>query len=158
MIKRYSLEEAAKYHKLDYWEINRAIGYTMEPDTKGFDTITYYGESLNNVTGSNKRPEWIYILANKYMSGILKIGFTTTSIHQRVTEINAATGVIYPWFPVFGYKTSSGYYLEKEIHRYMEGLGIRINQAREGFEIDIDTAIDIIETIGSNYKLGNVNK
>ena len=156
MLKRLSLEEAAKYHKLDLWDTKRAIAFTLTPGDDGFETVTYYGDSLRDIVGSNKRPEWIYVLVNKHIPGILKIGFTTTSIHQRVTEINAATGVITPWFPVFGYKCCNGYLLEQEIHRYLEGIGSRINEAREGFELDIDTAIDIIETIGSKYKFENL--
>lgn len=158
MIKRLSPEEAAKYRKLEEHQYSYAIGYTLTPDTDGFEIVTYYGESLHDIVGSTKRPEWIYVLANKHMPGILKIGFTKTSVYQRVNEINAPTGVIWPWFPVYSYKTTNGYFLEQELHRYMEGLGIRINQAREGFELDVDTAIDIIETIGSKYILANVDK
>lgn len=157
MIKRLSPDEAAKYRKLEEYEFDRAIGFTLTPDTDGFELVTYFGDSLHEIIGSTKRPEWIYVLANKHMPGILKIGFTKTSVYQRVNEINAPTGVISPWFPVFTYKTANGYFLEQELHRYMEGLGIRINPSREGFELDVDTAIDIIETIGSKYIIVDVD-
>lgn len=156
MLKRFTHEEAAKLHKLNDFELDRAIGFTLTPDIDGFDIVTYYGESLNNVIGSSQKPEWIYILVNKYMPGILKIGYTTTSVYQRVNEINAATGVVHPWVPCYTYKTANGYFLEREIHKYMEALGIRINPNREGFELDIDTAIDIIEMIGNKYVIKNV--
>lgn len=158
MMKRFSLEEASKYRKLYSWESQyiKAIGFTLEPDGNGFDDVTYYGESLKEIVGSKKKPEWIYILANKYLPGILKIGYTTTSITQRVNEINASTGVLYPYFPVFGYKCANAYQLEQEVHKYLEGIGIRINPAREGFEIEIDDAIEVIENLGSRYRIENI--
>lgn len=152
MLKQFSSEEAANYHKLEGTQCSIAIGYTLTPDDKGFDDVTYYGESLHDVNGSNRKPEWIYVLANKHMPNILKIGFTATSVYQRVNQINAATGVISPWISVFTYKTCSGLQLEREIHKYLESLGTRINPSREGFDIQIDTAIDIIEKIGERYK------
>lgn len=158
MMKRFSLEEASKYRKIDPWELKyvKAIGFTLESDGNGFEDVTYFGESLKDVVGSRKKPEWIYILANKYLPGILKIGWTTTSIHQRVKEINSSTGVLYPYFPVFGFKCANGYQLEQEIHRYLQGIGIRINPVREGFEIEIDEAIEVVENLGFRYRMENI--
>lgn len=156
MLTRFTPEEAKLHrriydHELDYVE---AIGFTLLPsEQEGFEDVVYYGHSLKGVVHSNKKPEWIYILSNKHMPGILKIGFTRTSVNQRVGEINASTGVVYPWFPVFAYKCANGFQLEQEIHRYLSGLGIRINDAREGFEIEIDEAIEIVENIGSRYRM-----
>lgn len=155
MLTRLTAKQAVKYRKLDYWELSYATGFTLSEDKDKFEIVTYYGESLDDIIGSRQRPDWIYILANKYMPGILKIGFTTISINQRVNQINGATGLVYPWFPVFGYKCCDGYHLEQRIHKYLEDIGTRINRAREGFEIEIDDAIDIVELIGSEYKLKN---
>lgn len=159
MLTRFTLDEAKSYRilrddELDYVE---AIGFTLStPSEDGFQDVVYYGHSLKGVVHSNKKPEWIYILSNKHMPGILKIGFTRTSVNQRVNEINAPTGVVSPWFPVFAYKCANGFHLEREIHKYLEGLGIRINSAREGFEIEIDEAIEIIETLGNRYRFSNL--
>lgn len=159
MLKRFTLEEAKSYRRLQDDEVDyvEAIGFTLSPSNNiGFEDVIYYGHSLKGVVESNKKPEWIYILSNKHMPGILKIGFTRTSVHQRVNEINAPTGVISPWFPVFAYKCANGFHLEQEIHKYLEGLGIRINSAREGFEIEIDEAIEVVETLGNRYRFGDL--
>jgi hypothetical protein len=155
-MKRITEEEGLNLRKLDYWEVKyvKPIAFSLSDyDAEGFQTVTYYGESLKDLINSSKKPEWVYVLANQSIPGILKIGYTTTSIPQRTREINSSTGVITPWFPVFGYKCASGYMLEQEIHRYLENLGIRVNPNREGFEIDIDTAIEIIEDLGKKYTI-----
>ena len=156
MMKRFTLEEAKAYRRLHEDEVAyvESIGFTLSPSIEsGFEEVTYYGHSLKGVVHSSKRPEWIYVLSNKHIPGILKIGYTRTSVNQRVIEINAPTGVVYPWFPVFSYKCANGFHLEQEIHRYLEGLGIRINDAREGFQIEIDEAIEVIERLGNRYRM-----
>lgn len=156
-MKVLSPAEAEKFRKIDYWELSYidaiAITLTPDPDDSKFEIVTYYGESIQELNGSRRKPEWIYILMNKHMPGILKIGYTSKSIYQRVSSINAATGVVSPWIIAFGYKCIDGYQLEQAIHTRLTNMGIRINSKREGFEIDIDAAIDIVEEIGSKYSL-----
>jgi len=69
-------------------------------------------------------------------------------VTQRVQEINSATGVITPWFPVFKYKCINSRVLEQAVHQHLEGLGHRINPKREGFEIESNIAIGIIKELG----------
>jgi T5orf172 domain-containing protein len=153
---RIGLDEARKLRRLEPWEMRyvEAIAFTLSPDPEDskFELVTYYGESLRELNGSRRKPEWIYVLMNKLCHGILKIGYTSKSIYQRVNEINSATGVISPWIIAFGYKCIDGYQLEQELHRYLENKGIRINPKREGFELEIDDAIDIIEEIGARFR------
>ena len=163
MLKKISKEDAHFHMKLDHEDptmLGRAIAFTLtpceEPGYEGWEEITYYGESVYDASGAIRKPEWVYVLVNKSSPGICKIGMTTTSVTQRVNEINSATGVITPWYPVYSYKCVNSYYLEQEVHKYLEDKGHRINPRREGFDIDSNTAILIIEELGVKYQTNNL--
>jgi hypothetical protein len=154
-MKRITLEEANYYIKLeetDPYRCRKAVAFTLTPSTdpgfEGWEDVTYFGEGILDPTLSVKKPEWVYVLVNKTIPGICKIGMTTTSVTQRVQEINSATGVITPWFPVFKYKCINSRVLEQAVHQHLEGLGHRINPKREGFEIESNIAIGIIKELG----------
>ena len=154
-MKHITPEEAHYYVKLDKpdpYKMRKAVAYTLtpcdEPGFEGWEDVTYYGEGILDPTLSIKKPEWVYILVNKSIPGICKIGMTTTSVTQRVREINYATGVITPWFPVFKYKCINSRLLEKAVHEHLEARGYRVNPRREGFEISSNIAVQIIEELG----------
>lgn len=149
-------EEARKYIKLGAGELFRAVAFTLTPcqevGMEGWEDVTYYGPAIQDPSGGIKKPEWVYVLVNQGIPGICKIGMTTTSVAQRTQEINSATGVITPWYPVYSFKCVNSYHLEQEIHKYLEDRGTRINPNREGFNIDSNTAISIIEELGKAYQ------
>jgi hypothetical protein len=154
-MKRITLEETHHYVELtedDPYRIRKAVAYTLtpcdEPGWEGWEAVTYYGEGILDPTDSIKKPEWVYVLVNKSMPGICKIGMTTTSVNQRIKEINSATGVITPWFSVFKYKCINSRVLEKAVHDHLEKLGYRVNPKREGFEMSSKDAIKVIKEMG----------
>lgn len=154
-MKHITPEEAHFYVKLDKpdpYKMRKAVAYTLtpsnEPGFEGWEDVTYYGEGILDPTLSINKPEWVYVLVNKSIPGICKIGMTTTSVTQRVREINYATGVITPWFPVFKYKCINSRVLEKAVHEHLEKLGYRVNPKREGFEIPSGVAVEVIEELG----------
>jgi hypothetical protein len=154
-MKHITPEEAHYYVKLksgDPYICRKAVAFTLtpskEPEYKGWEDVTYYGEGILDPSFSIQKPEWVYVLVNKSIPGICKIGMTTTSVSQRVKEINYATGVITPWFPVYKYKCINSRILEKAVHEHLESLGHRVNSKREGFEIPSSVAIDIIKHLG----------
>ena len=154
-MKKITLEETKYYIKLteeDPNKMRKAVAFTLtptvEPGWEGWEDVTYYGEGIIDPTLSIKKPEWVYVLVNKSIPGICKIGMTTTSVNQRVKEINQATGVITPWFSVFKYKCINSRVLEKAVHDHLEKLGYRVNPKREGFEISSKDAITVIESLG----------
>lgn len=156
---RITPEEAHFYIKLDPGPTtmcSRAVAFTLtpctEPGWEGWEDVTYYGESIFDASGAIRKPEWVYVLVNKSMPGVCKIGMTTTTVRQRVDEINSATGVITPWFPVYSYKCVNAYILEQEVHTELEKSGFRINPRREGFEITSNDAIALIEKLGQRYQ------
>lgn len=154
-IKRISAEESQFYVPLKRGDMDRAIAFALFPSKEypGWEEVKYFGESIFDASGAIRKPEWVYVLVNKSVPGICKIGMTTTSVTQRVHEINGATGVITPWFPVFEYKCVNSKYLERDVHEYLEKNGYRVNPRREGFEIDSLTASSIIERLGEKYQV-----
>jgi hypothetical protein len=153
-MKRINPEDAHFYVKLtgdDPRKMEKAVAFTLtDSDMPGWQDVTYYGEGILDPTSSVKNPEYVYVLVNKTMPGICKIGMTTTSVNQRVKEINSATGVVSPWFSVFKYKCMNSRVLEKAVHDKLESLGYRVNPKREGFEIDSNTAIELIKELGES--------
>jgi hypothetical protein len=163
-MKRITQDEAKQYRKLESnthfrHNMRQAIAFTLTPidNEPGWETVTYYGASWIDPTQIPQRPHYIYVLVNPSIPGICKIGYTTTTVYDRTKQINSATGVIAPWYPVFTYKCPNGHMLEQEIHTYLEDIGVRINPNREGFIIDTDSARNIIENIGKKYKSNEIN-
>ena len=154
-MKHISPEEAHYYVKLDKpdpYKMRKAVAYTLtpcdEPGFEGWEDVTYYGEGILDPTLSIRKPEWVYVLVNKSIPGICKIGMTTNTVDERVKEINQATGVITPWFPVFKYKCINSRLLEKAVHEHLEARGYRVNPRREGFEISSNIAIEVVKQFG----------
>ena len=165
-MKRITVEETKQYRVLTHEYLRRngmhhvtAFTLTHIPDEPGWEQVTYYGKRyIDPILDTNpNRPHYIYILVNPSVPGICKIGYTTTTVYQRVKEINKATGVITPWDPIFAYKCSDGRALERDIHEELEVMGVRVNNKREGFNIDTDSARAIIEKLGKNYKINDIN-
>ena len=163
-MKRITPEEAHFYIKLeesDPLRIKKAVAYTLtpskEPEFQGWEDVTYYGEGIIDHTLGVRKPEWVYVLINKSVPGICKIGMTTTSVGQRIREINSATGVIRPWYCVFMYKCTNSRALEKAVHEKLERLGYRVNPKREGFEIPSIYASEIIKELGEKLKVSAKN-
>ena len=164
-MERLTVEQAKSYTKLHTEEItslSRAVAFTLapceEPGYEGWEDVTYYAEGIQDPSFATKKAEYVYVLVNSGVPGICKIGMTTTSVNQRVHEINSATGVITPWYPVFSYKCVNSYYLEQEVHKYLQNRGHRVNPNREGFDIDSNTAISVIESLGGKYQANHTTK
>ena len=162
-LKRITAEEAQYYIEVDRsdpFRWSKTVAYTLTP-TKNprlaadgdWDDVTYYCEGILDPTLSVRKPEWVYVLVNKGVPGICKIGMTTTSVRQRVHEINSATGVITPWIPVYKYECINSLTLEQAVHLELQRLGYRVNPRREGFEIPSNEAIKVIERLGKELTI-----
>jgi hypothetical protein len=163
-MKRLTQQEAQQYRKLDpdidfKYNMKSAIAFTLESDPlyPGYETVTYYGPSWVDPTNIPQHPHYVYVLVNPSIPGVCKIGYTTTTVYDRVRQINMAVGVIMPWYPVFVYKCPNGAMLEREVHDELERLGARINPKREGFYMSSDTARNIIERLGKKYETSGLS-
>ncbi len=134
------------------YNMKQATAFTLTTKEDGWDHVTYYGDPWLDPKDAAYKPHFLYVLVNPGMPGICKIGYTTKTVYERCRQINASTGVVTPWYPVFAYKCPSGPLLEKEVHNFLENSGKRVNLKREGFEIDSKEAIEIIESLGKKYK------
>jgi hypothetical protein len=157
MIQRIMQEEAQFYRRLEpqndfVYNMNQAVGFTLSPLDERWDQVDYYGDAWIDPSYGIYKPHYVYVLVNPSIPGICKVGFTKKTVYNRCRQINSATGVITPWYPVFIYKCPSGPLLEKDVHKYLENQGKRVNLKREGFEIDSIEAIKIIEQLGEKYK------
>jgi hypothetical protein len=166
-MKRITQEETKNYRPLQQGYLNRngmyhAAAFTLTPipNEPGWEQVTYYGKRFVDPLrdDSSNRPHYVYVLINPSIPGICKIGYTTTTIYQRVNEINKATGVMLDWEPTFAYKCPDGRALERDVHEYLATRGVRINKRREGFAIDSDSARAIIEKLGKKYKISEENE
>jgi hypothetical protein len=156
-MKRITQDQAKYRLKIDFEDelgLINADAYTLIPskDSK-WDEVTYYTQAIVDPTGTVFKPEWIYVLVNKGIPGICKIGMTTISVTQRIKEINAATGVITPWFSVYKHKCINSREIERRVHSKLQAMGARVNTKREGFECSTDLAISIIKEVASEFEI-----
>lgn len=155
-------DEAHYYIKLTGKSTRRATHYTLLPSTDpnypGHDSdgktmwedVIYLAEAVYDASGAVRKPEYVYVLVNESMPGMVKIGMTTTSVMQRVHEINRATGVPTPWIPVFDYKCMRSDLLEAELHEYFDSY--RVSDNREMFRVDSISVQNAIESLGGKYR------
>lgn len=161
-MERITEAEAKFYRKLNpkvdfMYNMKQATAFTLTKDEEGWDNVTYYGEPWIDPTECVYKPHYVYVLVNASLPGVCKIGYTTKTVYERCRQINAATGVITPWYPVFAYKCPNGRMLEAEVHQYLENRGKRISINKEGFEIDSSEAVKVIENLGKKYQNSTEN-
>jgi len=156
-IRRITVEEAIEngYQKLpprkwvkkdskvfpDFYTI------TPDPDREGWDNIEYYQKSSKNPKDRSK-VGWVYILTNESHPGILKIGHTTTSVNNRVKQLNS-TGVLGEWKPVEAFMCLDSYALEQDVHRALDEF--RSQDNREFFNISLMEATEIVKHYLKDY-------
>lgn len=159
-IRRITPEQADKYVACIDDQLNTpAYYFTLTPDSNhpGWDKVTYYTNRLKHIhiekplTGA----QYIYILTNNTMPGLVKIGFTKNKPSDRVKQINSATGVAQDFTVEYQYPCFNAHDLESEIHTYLDNNGFRINKKKEFFNISVSEAISVVERLGSPYKMAD---
>ena len=89
--------------------------------------------------------EFIYILENALMPGLVKIGRTERSVSERVGELSSHTGVPISFTVVKEYEVENSVGAEKMIHERLSNF--RVSDNREFFKMEADDAMDIIESM-----------
>ena len=157
-ITKISPEQAAGFLSAEEDQLNTPITYfTLTPSERGdgWEDVTYYTNRARHI----KMPkgvtncQWIYILSNETMPGLVKIGFTKNKPSERVKQINSATGVPLDFKVEWAYPCFNAHDLEKEIHYYLEEEGFRVNKKKEFFNISLEQARSVVERIGEPYKM-----
>jgi hypothetical protein len=88
--------------------------------------------------------EIVYILTNECMPGLIKIGFTSTSIEQRTKELYSP-GVPYPFECFYAAVVTNGRAIEKKLHYAFSDH--RVPTGKEFFRIDKEKVKAILELI-----------
>jgi hypothetical protein len=97
--------------------------------------------------GKQMKDGRIYVLSNESMPGLVKIGWTSRSVEDRVREL-ATTGV-----PT-GFKIEYEAYVrepakvEQNIHQVLTSRGVRTNSKREFFAIAVPEVISLLQSMG----------
>ena len=162
-ITQISPKKAKKFISCKEDQLNTpAYYYTITPSTstqypaaEGWEDVTYYTNRSRELLVSKPRTgaQYIYVLENELMPGLVKIGFTKNKPSERVKQINAATGVAMDFDVKYQYPCFNAHDLEKEIHIYLESQGFRVNKKKEFFNITVEQAISVIERLGRPYKM-----
>ena len=84
---------------------------------------------------------------------MLKIGFTKNRPAERVKQINAGTGVPLDFKVEWAFACFNAHDLEKEIHTYLQAMGLRVNKRKEFFYITLDKAKEVITKLGELYSM-----
>lgn len=105
--------------------------------------LTYCNNYLQFNVDKATPEDYIYILSRREEKDILKIGMTTRNVQKRVSEINSATGVLYPYSARKVFKVKNCKKVEAEIHALLSEY--RIRPDREFFKISYGSACTIID-------------
>ena len=89
------------------------------------------------------RSGWVYILTNRSMPGLLKIGHTSKTPVLRAAELTASTGVAHPFVVAWAHPVIDHAALEALVHGQLAAF--RVNRKREFFHCSVADAIGIIE-------------
>jgi rhodanese-related sulfurtransferase len=85
----------------------------------------------------------VYILINEAMPGLIKIGRTSTSVQQRIAELNHPSGIPLPFTCYYAAKVSDSVLVEKKLH---EAFGdVRLREKREFFRLSPNRAQAALE-------------
>jgi hypothetical protein len=156
MATKYIKPEYMKYYvQLDTnTEFKYATHHTRIPSPdfpsgSGWERVVYLKEAVLDSSGGVRPIEYVYILVNNSMPGMVKIGMTRKNPHERAKEISSATGVPTPWFVVWYFKCYASRVLEARVHDHLSQY--RVSEDREMFRIDSGTAQRVIEELGDMF-------
>jgi hypothetical protein len=87
-------------------------------------------------------PEIVYVLTNEAMEGMVKIGRTTTSVEQRIRELDN-TSMPLPFQCFYAAEVGNSSLVEGKLHRIFSDKRIRTN--REFFRVDANQVREAIQ-------------
>jgi hypothetical protein len=153
-MKRISESEAYNYIPvLEDFTGSEPVFFTLTPDEKDpeWDIVTYYTARRKNLylNRDGDGDSWIYVLTNKTMPNLVKIGFTDKTPDKRAKQVSRATGVPLEFSVAYAFKCFNAHALEIELHRYLKNY--RINTDREFFQITVDEVKEAITLLGHRY-------
>jgi len=88
-MKRVTQEESQYYIKLKQHQFRKADAFTLIPEENGWDTVVYLANAVLDPSGAVRAPEYVYVLVNKSVPNMVKIGMTTNTPDERARQISA---------------------------------------------------------------------
>jgi len=85
---------------------------------------------------------WVYVLSNKAMAGLVKVGYSMRDPTIRAEEISNSTGVPLPYIVSYRALVVSPNQVEQDVHLALDDK--RVNEKREFFKCKIMEAIQAI--------------
>lgn len=157
-ITKITPEQAQEFISCDEDQLNTPAHYfTLLPSDKGegWEDVRYYTNRPRHIVIPRGvvGAQYIYILSNETMPGLVKVGFTKNKPSERAKQINAATGVALDFKVEWYYPCFNAHALEGEIHAYLEQNGMRVNKKKEFFNVTVEQARAVIERIGEPYRM-----
>ena len=100
---------------------------------------------------------YIYLLSNRHMAGLLKIGLSIRPLQERIAELSSATGVPSPFELEAAFVSTDPQAHERQIH--IELAEFRV-PGKEFFAVHISKAISVAESVcsGPPFYLNANNK
>ena len=154
-MERLTIEQSKEYIpvKENYSDtsIEAAEYFTLTPAKDGWENVTYYTAKKRGIY--NKKGEgdqWVYVLRNSSMPGLYKVGYTKLTPDERAKQLSNATGVPVPYEVAWAYRCYNGELLEGEVHHALKKY--RVNNAREFFQIDLESVKETVNKIGNQFK------
>jgi len=148
-MKYVTPDESHYYIKLPMGKVNKADAFTLLKEEGGWESVVYLACAVLDPSGAVRASEYVYVLVNKSVPNMVKIGMTTNTPDERARQISAATGIATPWIPVYSYQCYRSDLLESEVHHHLREH--RVSKNREMFNIDSHTAQRVIEDLGYKY-------
>ena len=96
--------------------------------------------------------EYVYILINSSLPGLLKIGKTSRTPEERAAELSQNTNMPTPFMVAYEEQIPDSTTAEKFIHEELKNQGYRINDSREFFSIPLKEAIQIVSLVASHVR------
>jgi len=115
----------------------------------GWKVKYYSAKKRTPIQRDGQGNEIVYVLQNDLHPGLLKIGYTSRDIGDRIREINGATGVIGEYKVIYECKTHNGQQLERAVHRELSPY--RVHSKKEHFNLSLNKAIKVITEINKQF-------
>ena len=91
--------------------------------------------------------QYVYILINPSLTGLLKIGRTNRSPEERAIELSKGTNMPTPFVVAYEEKVPDSKIAEKLVHDELAQQGFRVSDSREFFSIPLKIAIQVVSRV-----------
>ena len=96
--------------------------------------------------------QYVYILINPSLKGLLKIGRTDRTPEERAIELSNSSNMPTPFIVAYDEKVPDSQIAEKLIHDELMQQGFRVNESREFFSIPLKNAIQVVSQIAQQLR------